>query len=92
VTRKIQPDMTKSGVNRNDPRLGGFLTRDSFRGIVASPDADYDPRPVRNAFIAIVIGVAAIIGATRQFHLSSGAVYILLLVAVIVAGIVWNRS
>jgi hypothetical protein len=92
MTRKIQPDITKSGANRNDPRLGGFPARDSIEGIVASPDANYDPRPIRNACIVLMTGVAGIVLTAWHYHLSSGAVYILLLAVLIVSGVIWNRS
>jgi hypothetical protein len=70
MTGKIEPDITKSGANRNDPRLGGFPSRDAIEGIVASPEENYDPRPIRNAFIVLVVAVVGIIGSTIQYHLS----------------------
>ncbi len=91
----MDDDTTEDTTKRNDPRLGRFagLSQDRVRlyGVPIALKSGSDFGSWRSALLILTLSLVIIAVLTYVFHLAPALVYVLLVVAATLAGLVWNQ-
>lgn len=91
----MDDDTTEDSTKSNDPRLGRFsgLSQDGVRlyGVPIALKPGSDAGSWRSALLILTVSLVIIAVLAYLLHLASGLVYVLLLGAATLAGLVWNQ-
>ncbi len=90
----MDDDTTRGTTDSNDPRLGRFSGLSEDRRLYGAPIAlklGSDAGSWRSALLILTLSLVIIAVLTYLLHLASGLVYVLLLGAATLAGLVWNQ-
>ena len=91
----MDDDTTEDTPKRNDSRLGQFVGPKQgpvrLYGVPIALKSGSDAGSWRSALLILTLSLVIIAVLTYLLHLASGLVYVLLLGAATLAGLVWNQ-
>ncbi len=91
----MDDDTTRGTTDSNDPRLGQFVGPKQgpvrLYGVPIALKPGSDAGSWRSALLILTVSLVIIAVLTYLLHLASGLVYVLLLGAATLAGLVWNQ-
>lgn len=90
----MDDDTTRDTTDSNDPRLGRFSGLSEDGRLYGAPivlKLGSDAGSWRSALLVLALSLVVIAALTYLFHLAPVLVYVLLVVAATLAGLVWNQ-